>query len=216
MIIVLTGAPGAGKGTQAELLAEKCHYRKVSTGDSLRKHVKEKTKIGQDAAVYMDAGNLVPDDVLFEILLHEIGTKKDEKIILDGYPRNVDQAKTLSDKLAGTHAVVRAIHLDVNKDQLTKRLSGRRTCQDCGASYHIEANPPSSEGVCDRCGGQVIRRSDDSPDKVANRLDVYENKTKPVLDFYKDRGLFVKVDGAGSTQEVFNRLKNELAAACGG
>ena len=158
MIIVLTGAPGAGKGTQADLLEKKDNYRKVSTGDSLRKQIKEKTEIGKLAASYMDHGNLVPDDVLLKILQAEIGNDKSEKIILDGYPRNVAQAKTLAENLSKLHPVAKAIHLDVDKNELINRLSGRRVCEKCGATYHIENSPPSKSGVCDRCGGRVSQR----------------------------------------------------------
>lgn len=206
MIVVLTGAPGAGKGTQADLIEEKLGLRKVSTGDALRKHVRMGTEIGKVAGALMADGKLVPDDVLFEILKAEFGQRDGEKILLDGYPRNVEQAKTLQ-TLGERHPVKAVIHLDVSKNQLIERLTGRRVCSNCGKSFHVSFDPPRKEGVCDACGGDLTQRPDDRSDKVAVRLDVYESQTAPVLDYYKEMGLYQKIDGSGEQVEVFKKIE---------
>jgi adenylate kinase len=213
MIVVLTGAPGAGKGTQAEMLAQRKGYKTLSTGDALRKHVKQGTDIGKIAGAIMARGELVPDDVLFKILKAELGAvKPDETILLDGYPRNNAQAETLA-TLKATQPVKAAVHLDVSRDHLISRLSGRRVCGSCGATYHLTANPPKKEGICDKCGNAVVQRPDDKPEAVAVRLDVYEKNTRPVLDFYAKQGLYKKVDGAGTTEEIFGRLAKVIDTA---
>lgn len=209
MIVVLTGAPGAGKGTQADLLADKAGYRKVSTGDALRKHVKLKTPIGQQAEAVMARGDLVSDEILFQILREELGPDAREKILLDGYPRNVAQAKTL-DSLKERHPVVAAIHLDVDATELVSRLSGRRVCSKCGASFHVSMTPPKVANRCDKCGESLQQRPDDREESVRTRLSVYESTTKPVLDYYREKGLYHRVDGLGSTQDVFTKLQDRL------
>jgi len=209
MIVVLTGAPGAGKGTQADELQAKLGFRKFSTGDALRKHIRQGTQIGKVAGALVEAGKLVPDDVLFDILKTELGNDSDEKILLDGYPRNVKQAETLK-KLENVHPVRMAIHLDVAQNELVERLSGRRVCGKCGKSYHVKFNPPKDASKCDACGGGLTQRADDHPDKVSVRLKVYEQETKPVLDFYKSAGLYKEVDGSQEPGEVFNELKRAL------
>ncbi len=206
MIVVLTGAPGAGKGTQADLLAKRLGFRKISTGDALRRQVKLQTEIGKKADALMSAGRLVSDDVLLEILRTEVGTNSAEKILLDGYPRNVAQAATLKNAMQGVHPVKAAIHLDVERDQLIGRLSGRRVCGKCGATFHVESNPSKVAGVCDVCGSELVRRSDDDPGKVAVRLDVYERDTKPILDFYRREGLYHVVKGDGELETVYGDL----------
>lgn len=206
MIVVLSGAPGAGKGTQGDLLAARCGFRKISTGDALRNQVKLKTQIGLKAEAIMATGNLVPDGVLFEILRTELGTRKDERILLDGYPRNVNQAETLS-TLGDVHPVAGVIHLDVKRENLVRRLSGRRVCSKCGATYNVEYKAPKRESVCDNCGGEVAQRADDQADKVAVRLDVFSTSTEPVFDFYRRRSLYTRLDGEGDTEEVFSRLQ---------
>jgi len=211
MIIVLTGAPGAGKGTQAELLASRDGYRTFSTGQALRKHVQQGTEIGKQAGAIMARGELVPDDVLFQILKEELGPSSDEVILLDGYPRNIAQAETLA-SLGKTHPVKAAIQLDVPRTALIGRLSGRRVCSSCGATYHIDHNPPAKAGVCDKCGKQVVQRTDDNAESVARRLDVYEENTKPVLDYYRAQGLYKAVGGTGSTDEIYEELKGVIEA----
>lgn len=209
MIVVLTGAPGAGKGTQADLLASKEGFRKVSTGDALRKHVRMKSAIGLQAEAVMARGELVSDEILFQILREELGPDSKERILLDGYPRNVAQAKTL-DSLREIHPVVAAIHLDVEAVELINRLSGRRVCGNCGATFHVTMTPPIRAGVCDKCGGALQQRTDDREESVRTRLSVYESTTKPVLEYYREKGLYQRVDGQGSTEEVFGKLKGSL------
>lgn len=198
MIVVLTGAPGAGKGTQADMLAEKIGLKKLSTGDALRKHVKEGTDIGKVAGAIMERGELVPDDVLFKILKAELDSVKvDQIVLLDGYPRNLSQAETL-ETLKDRHPVNAAIHLDVDRSALIARLSGRRVCGSCGATYHVSSNPSKKEGVCDKCGSGLVQRKDDKPESVAVRLDVFEKTTRPILDFYEARGLYKQVKAKAS------------------
>jgi adenylate kinase len=206
MIVVLTGAPGAGKGTQANLLSERLGYATLSTGAALRSQVKAGTEIGKIAGAIMDRGDLVPDDVLFKIVKAELGEPSDKVFLLDGYPRNLAQAETL-DGLKDSHPVKAAIELAVPREELIKRLSGRRVCSECGTNYHIDMGPPKKEGVCDKCGGSVIQRKDDNPDSVAVRLDVFEKNTKPILGYYEKQGLHMKVDGTGTSEEIFQRLK---------
>lgn len=211
MIVVLTGAPGAGKGTQASKLSERCGHRKVSTGDALRRQVKLGTPIGQKAGALMAKGELVPDDVLFEVLREELGPgKKGEVILLDGYPRKISQAETL-ETLRESHPVGGAIQLEVPREELIARLSGRRVCEDCGATYHLVNSPPKNGTHCDACNSEkLIQRSDDNPESVAYRLDVYEQNTRPILDFYKKSGCYTEVDGSKGTEEVFQQLEAEI------
>jgi adenylate kinase len=210
MIVVLTGAPGAGKGTQADLLAQRNGYRKLSTGDALRKHVKQGTEIGKVAGAIMERGELVPDDVLFKILEKELGQLgMRDVVLLDGYPRNISQAQTL-DTLKATQPVKAAIHLDVPRDELISRLSGRRVCGQCGATYHVRENPAKRPDVCDKCGGKLAQRADDKPESVAVRLDVYEKNTRPVLDFYSKRGLYRQIGGQGTPESIYKDLKRTI------
>lgn len=213
MIVVLTGAPGAGKGTQAGMLAQRKGYKTLSTGDALRKHVKQGTEIGKIAGAIMTRGELVPDDVLFQILKAElVAVKPTETILLDGYPRNIAQAETLA-TLAGTQPVKAAIHLDVARDELISRLSGRRVCGSCGSTYHVSGNPPKKAGICDKCGNALVQRDDDKSEAVAVRLDVYEKNTRPILEFYAKQGLYKKVEGAGQTEEIFTQLAKVIETA---
>lgn len=212
MIVVLTGAPGAGKGTQADMLSEKLGLRKLSTGDALRKHVKEGTDIGKIAGAIMERGELVPDDVLFSILAAELKMVPPEKIVLlDGYPRNISQAETL-ETLKDRHPVKAAIHLDVDQATLVERLSGRRVCGACGATYHVTSNPSKIPGKCDKCSGELIQRKDDKPESVVVRLQVYEKTTRPILDFYEGKGLYKRVDGKGLPSEIYDRLSRLIGA----
>jgi len=209
LIVILTGAPGAGKGTQADLLAQREGFRKISTGDALRKHIKEGTEIGNKAKSIMAEGKLVPDSVLLGILQSELEAAEGFPILLDGYPRNVAQAKALQ-QLVGTEGIRGAILLEVDPAALVQRISGRRTCVNCGASYHIFTNPPKMDKVCDRCGSEVLQRPDDTEEKVKVRLGVYESETRPVLDFFKDLGLYHRVDGNGNTESVYKALAAQL------
>ena len=211
MIVVLTGAPGAGKGTQADLLVERDGFHKLSTGDALRRQIKLGTEVGKKAGAVMAEGRLVSDEILLDILKAELGSLGEGKVLLDGYPRNLAQAKTL-ETLSDEYPISGAIHLDVKSSALMSRLCGRRVCGDCGASFHLEFGPPKLEGVCDKCGGVLTQRPDDNEEKVKVRLNVYESDTKPILDFYKDKGLYHRVEGLGNTEEVYTRLKEAVSA----
>lgn len=210
MIIVLMGAPGAGKGTQADLLSERAGYRKFSTGDALRKHVKLGTPVGKQAGEIMARGELVPDNVLLQVLKEELGSNSKEMVVLDGYPRNLAQAETLKEVIEGVHPVVCCAHLDVGRDDIIARLSGRRTCSGCGASFHVSANPPKKQGLCDKCGSNLIQRPDDDAKSIAVRLDVYDKATQPVLDYYRKRGLYNRVNGGGQTDQIFGDLRGVI------
>jgi adenylate kinase len=168
-----------------------------------------KSAIGLQAEAVMARGELVSDEILFQILREELGPDSKERILLDGYPRNVAQAKTL-DSLREIHPVVAAIHLDVEAVELINRLSGRRVCGNCGATFHVTMTPPIRAGVCDKCGGALQQRTDDREESVRTRLSVYESTTKPVLEYYREKGLYQRVDGQGSTEEVFGKLKGSL------
>jgi adenylate kinase len=210
MIIILSGAPGAGKGTQADFLSARWGFKKLSTGDALRKHVKLGSPIGKVAGAIMERGELVPDDVLLSVLREELqSSKPTDVVLLDGYPRNVNQANALS-SLGGIHEIAGLFHLDVGRSELVSRLSGRRVCGSCGATYHVAENPSKTDGVCDKCGGSLHQRGDDKPESVAVRLDVYERTTKPVFDFYSGCGLYVRVDGVGAPEEIYSRLVEKL------
>ena len=203
MIVVLTGAPGAGKGTQADLVSEKLGFKKISTGDALRRQIQIGSDIGKEAQGFMSEGRLVPDEVLLGILKTELDGAGTQPVLLDGYPRNLSQAKALQE-IVGKGMIKAAIHLDVDYKFLTNRITGRRTCPNCGASYHVVNSKPLVEGVCDKCGGRLVQRPDD--EEQTTRLQIYENDTRPILDFYRDLGLYYRVDGNSSTSQVFQDL----------
>lgn len=209
MIVVLTGAPGAGKGTQADLIAEKLGYKKISTGDALRRQIQVGSDIGKQAQSIMAEGRLVPDTVLLGILKSELDIAGDKPVLLDGYPRNLAQAKALQE-LVGAGVIKAAIHLDVDYQSLASRITGRRTCVQCGASYHVVNSPARVEGVCDKCGGSLIQRPDDDAEKVKTRLQIYEHDTRPILDYYRDLGLYHRIDGNSPTPKVFAELSGLL------
>ncbi len=209
MIVVLTGAPGAGKGTQGELISERLGYRKVSTGDVLRKHIKQGTEVGKTAEGFISQGLLVPDDVLLKLIQVELSEDLNENILLDGYPRNPAQAQALS-SLKELHEVAAVLHLEVDKQELVERLSGRLLCKNCGRSYHKKFDPPAASG-CESCGGtEFVHRDDDDLDKISVRLDVYNQETAPMLSFYKDQGLYQRIDGSGDNEEVFTKIEAAL------
>jgi len=208
MIVILSGAPGAGKGTQSDLLREKLGFLKISTGDLLREHVKSQTTVGQRAKAFMDRGDLVPDEVLLEIIKLALKpVRGDQVVILDGFPRTIGQAENLQ-KL--DHRVVGFINLDVSKDDLVRRLSARRVCGQCGWTCNLLDAPPRSEGVCDKCRSHLVQRTDDQPDSIRNRLDVFDLKTAPVVQFYKNLDIHVAVSGVGPPEVVFQRVIKSL------
>lgn len=205
MKIIMLGAPGAGKGTQAKMIAEKYSVPHVSTGDIFRANIKNGTELGMEAKKYMDQGLLVPDELTVKILLDRVA-KEDCKngYVLDGFPRTIPQAEVLEQALNEIgDQIDYAINVDVPDENIIRRMSGRRACLTCGATYHIEHIPPKKEGICDVCGKELVLRDDDKPETVKNRLDVYHKQTQPLIDFYQAKGILKEVDGTVDMKEVF-------------
>ncbi|KKM12652.1 adenylate kinase [Clostridiales bacterium PH28_bin88] len=197
MRLLLMGPPGAGKGTQAEVLTSKLEVPHISTGDMFRKAIKEGTELGRKAKEYMDAGQLVPDEVTIGIVRERLNEPDCAKgFLLDGFPRTVPQAEALDRILASTGRGLDAVlNIEVPREKLVDRLTGRRVCRACGATYHVLFNPPKAGGVCDHCGGELYQRSDDTVETVENRLDVYERQTAPLIAYYRDKGLLQSING---------------------
>ena len=208
MKIVMLGAPGAGKGTQAQMLAKKYDIPHVSTGDIFRMNIKNGTELGLEAKKYMDQGLLEPDELTVRILLDRVA-KDDCKngYVLDGFPRTIPQANVLEDALTKLgDKIDYAINVDVPDENIIRRMGGRRACLACGATYHIEHVPPKKEGICDKCGQELVLRDDDKPETVKNRLQVYKEQTQPLIDFYTERGVLHNVDGTKDMNEVFEAI----------
>ena len=208
MKIVMLGAPGAGKGTQAKMIAEKYTIPHISTGDIFRANIKEGTPLGLEAKSYMDQGKLVPDELTVKILLDRVSKDDCQNgYVLDGFPRTIPQANVLKEALANQNDKIDfAINVDVPDENIVRRMSGRRACVTCGATYHIEHVPPKTEGVCDKCGSALILRDDDKPDTVLNRLKVYHDQTQPLIDFYNNEGILKEVDGTIDVKDVFENI----------
>lgn len=210
MNLILLGGPGAGKGTQAKKLIDKYQIPQISTGDILRAAVKEGTPLGKKAKEYMDAGKLVPDEVVIGIVEERLKQPDCKKgFILDGFPRTVAQAEALDQALKkmGT-ALDHVISIEVDEEELVTRLTGRRTCKNpnCGMMYHIKFNPPKKEGVCDKCGSELYQRDDDNETTVRSRLATYNQATKPLIDYYRNKGLLRPIQGVGSIDDIFNKI----------
>ncbi|MCC8141090.1 MAG: adenylate kinase [Lachnospiraceae bacterium] len=214
MKIIMLGAPGAGKGTQAKLISEEYGIPHISTGDIFRANLKEGTELGQKAKVYMDQGLLVPDDLTCDLVVDRIAQDDCENgFILDGFPRTIPQADCLTDALGKLgESMDFAIDVNVPDENIIKRMSGRRACLNCGATYHIVDIPPKVEGVCDICGGKLVLRDDDKPETVKKRLDVYHEQTQPLIDYYTKQGILHTVDGTLPMEEVFAQIKEILNA----
>ena len=212
MRLVLVGPPGAGKGTQAQFIASHFAVPKISTGDIFRTNVSEGTDLGIEARKYMDAGDLVPDEVTIGMVTQRL-THDDagEGFLLDGFPRTVHQAEVL-DELLGAKAAVLDVVLElvVDDEEVVRRLSGRRTCRRCGHVWHHDFDPPAAEGTCDRCGGELFQRDDDSEGTIRHRLEVYADQTSPLIGYYGDRGLLRGVDATGTVEDVTERAINAL------
>lgn len=205
MKIIMLGAPGAGKGTQAKMIADKYGVPHISTGDIFRANIKNGTELGMEAKKYMDQGLLVPDELTVRILLDRVAQDDCKNgYVLDGFPRTIPQAEVLDSELTklGDH-IDYAINVDVPDENIVKRMSGRRACLTCGATYHIEHVPPKKEGICDVCGSELVLRDDDKPETVKNRLNVYHEQTQPMIDFYTEKGVLKTVDGTVPMEEVF-------------
>ena len=205
MKIIMLGAPGAGKGTQADMICNKYNVPHISTGDIFRANIKNGTELGQKAKGYMDAGELVPDSLVVDLVIDRIHQDDCENgYVLDGFPRTIPQAEALDSALAESgEAVDYAINVDVPDENIVTRMSGRRACVKCGATYHIKYNAPATEGVCDNCGSELIQREDDKPETVLNRLSVYHEQTQPLIDYYDGKGIVKNIDGTQDLEAVF-------------
>lgn len=214
MKIIMLGAPGAGKGTQAKMIADKYSIPHISTGDIFRANIKEGTELGRKAKEYMDQGLLVPDELVVNLVVDRL-TWEDAKngYVLDGFPRTIPQAEALTKALAAKGEKVDfAINIDVPDQNIIERMGGRRACVSCGATYHIVNIPPKKEGICDVCGAELILRDDDKPETVAKRLDVYHEQTQPLIDYYQAEGVLKDVDGTVDMMDVFESIVQVLGA----
>lgn len=208
MKIIMLGAPGAGKGTQAKMIADKYSIPHISTGDIFRANIKNGTPLGMEAKGYMDQGKLVPDELTVKILLDRVAQDDCKNgYVLDGFPRTIPQAEVLDKALTELNDKIDfAINVDVPDENIIRRMSGRRACLNCGSTYHIEHVPPKAEGICDRCGSELILRDDDKEETVKNRLTVYHEQTQPLIDFYTAKGVLKDVDGTQDMQVVFDNI----------
>ncbi|HIU88113.1 MAG TPA: adenylate kinase [Candidatus Avilachnospira avistercoris] len=213
MKIVMLGAPGAGKGTQAVNIAKEFDIPHVSTGDIFRANIKNGTELGMKAKEYMDKGALVPDEVTIGMLLSRISEPDCKNgYVLDGFPRTIPQAESLKKALSDKgDALDVAVNIDVPDEVIEGRMSGRRSCPKCGASYHVTFTPPKKEGICDLCGAELIQRADDKPETVKARLATYHEQTQPLIDFYKKEGILKEVDGTKAPSEVFKAITEAIA-----
>lgn len=212
MNLILLGAPGAGKGTQAKLIVEKYGIPQISTGDMLREAVAKGTELGKKAKEYMDRGELVPDEVVIGIVKERLKQPDCEKgFILDGFPRTLKQAEELDKMLEELGKKIDAvINVHVPEEEVVKRIVNRRTCKNCGAVYHLIYNPPKEEGKCDKCGGELYQRDDDKEETVRARYKVYKEQTEPLIEYYSKKGLLYTVDGTKSIEEVFEEIQKIL------
>ncbi len=212
MRLILLGPPGAGKGTQASAIVKKYNIPHISTGDIFRENIKMGTELGKKVKEYMDKGLLVPDDIVVSIVKDRI-LKDDCKdgFLLDGFPRTVNQGEALDKELSQMNLKLdKVINLDVEKEILIERITGRRICKDCGATYHIKFNPPAKKGICDNCGGNLYQRDDDTQETVEKRIEVYQQQTKPLIDYYTEKGLILNVDGSKAIDEIFETIVKAL------
>lgn len=207
--VIFLGPPGAGKGTQSALMEERLSFLQISTGDLLREAVKNQTPLGLKAKSYMDEGKLVPDDLIIGLIEEKLTQLSDKNIILDGFPRTLNQAKALDELLVKKCRSLESVILfEISDEEVINRLSGRRVCKNCGAVYHIKYNPPKEDGICDRCGGQLIQRDDDKEEVIRNRLKVYHDQTSPLVDYYKDKLLVV--DATADKESVYNKISSVI------
>ncbi len=214
MKIIMLGAPGAGKGTQAKQIAGKYEIPHISTGDIFRANIKNGTELGKKAKEYMDQGLLVPDELTCDLVMDRIQQDDCKNgFVLDGFPRTIPQAEALDAALTKIgQKMDYAIDVDVPDENIVNRMSGRRACLDCGATYHIVSLPPKTEGKCDHCGSDLVLREDDKPETVQKRLTVYHDKTQPLIDYYKNQGILKSVDGTQPMEAVFTAITDILGA----
>ncbi|RGG48034.1 adenylate kinase [Roseburia sp. AF20-18LB] len=208
MKIIMLGAPGAGKGTQAKQIADKYSIPHISTGDIFRANIKNGTELGKKAKQYMDQGALVPDELTCDLVMDRIQQDDCKNgFVLDGFPRTIPQAEALDAALGKINEKMDyAIDVDVPDENIVNRMSGRRACLNCGATYHLISIPPKVEGICDRCGSEIVLREDDKPETVQKRLKVYHEQTQPLIDYYKNQGILKSVDGTQPMDEVFKAI----------
>ena len=214
MKIIMLGAPGAGKGTQAKKIAEKYQIPHISTGDIFRANIKNGTELGKKAKTYMDQGLLVPDELVCDLVVDRVQQDDCKKgYILDGFPRTIPQAESLDAALSRLgEAVDYAINVEVPDENIVKRMGGRRACVGCGATYHLVYAAPKKEGICDNCGAELILRDDDKPETVTKRLAVYHEQTRPLISFYADKHVLYTVDGTQNMEQVFEAITKILGA----
>lgn len=214
MKIIMLGAPGAGKGTQAKKIAAKYGIPHISTGDIFRANIKGGTELGMKAKTFMDQGMLVPDEITIGMLMDRIHEADCAGgYVLDGFPRTIPQAESLTEALKGMgEAIDYAVNVDVPDENIVNRMGGRRACVSCGATYHVEFNAPKQEGICDTCGEKLVLRDDDKPETVQKRLNVYHEQTQPLIDYYKNAGVLKEVDGTKNMEEVFGDIVAILGA----
>ena len=212
MKIIMLGAPGAGKGTQADMITKKYNVPHISTGDIFRANIKNGTELGKKAKGYMDQGLLVPDSLVVDLVIDRIHQDDcKEGYVLDGFPRTIPQAEALDAALAAENEEIdAAIDVEVPDDNIVNRMSGRRACLDCGATYHIVSLPPKTEGKCDHCGSDLVLRDDDKPETVLNRLSVYHKETQPLIDYYNQKGKVAEIDGTQDLNAVFADIEKVL------
>jgi len=212
MDIILIGPPGSGKGTQAKMIVDKYHVKHVSTGDILRENVRSGTPLGVEAKKFMDAGGLVPDDVVIGLVRERLKESDCKNgYILDGFPRTVNQAKSLDDILSKmSDGLTHVVSIEVDEKDLLTRLTGRRTCRACSAMYHVTFEPPKKSGVCDKCGGELYQRDDDKEETITSRLKVYKQQTEPLITYYRGTGLLKTVPGTGGIKDIFNSITKVL------
>lgn len=212
MKIIMLGAPGAGKGTQAKKIADLCKVPHISTGDIFRANIKQGTELGKKAKTYMDAGELVPDELVCDLVVDRIQQDDcTDGFILDGFPRTIPQAEALTNALNAIEQKMEyALNIDVPDENIIHRMAGRRACVGCGATYHVEFNPPKVQDVCDACGEALVLRDDDKPETVMNRLNVYHEQTKPLIDYYEKQGIVHTIDGTQTMDQVFSDIRKIL------
>lgn len=214
MNIILLGPPGAGKGTLSSKILERNNAVQIATGDIFRYNISNKTELGLKAKSYMDRGDLVPDELTIDLVwdaFDRIEDAEDKIVLFDGFPRNLGQAKALDEGMAARNTdVSQVVYFDVDDKILIERITGRRVCEDCGATFHIKYNKPKEDGVCDKCGGNLVQRNDDNIETVTKRISVYNDYTSPLIDYYEEAGKLVKIDGAKTPEEVFNEFNSKL------